>query len=242
MTDTTAAAATPARVTIDDVRSAIEGTDPNQTNASKVRGLLGNRGSFETIQKHLNVLRQEVADAAAPPTSADQAPAMPAEAAQAMWVTAWNAAQVQTLRRSEKLAAERDAALLQLETMSEDITVLTVSSDELAGQLDQAAHAIATVKAAHLADVDRLTADLAAAALAHAELTQELHSTGANLEKARIDAEHAAEMANSGRELMRQELARLTDQIGELKAVIYKRVDTAPTDAADSKPAKTAKG
>ena len=55
------------RVTIDDVRTALEGTDPNQTNASKVRALLGGRGSFETIQKHLGTLRQELATAAAPP-------------------------------------------------------------------------------------------------------------------------------------------------------------------------------
>lgn len=51
------AAASP-RITIDDARTALDDTDPHHTNASKVRTLLGGRGSFETIQKHLNSLRQ----------------------------------------------------------------------------------------------------------------------------------------------------------------------------------------
>jgi hypothetical protein len=140
MTDTTQASASPApssRVTIDDVRTVLEGTDPNLTNASKVRILLGGRGSFETIQKHLNTLRQELATAAAPPVAPDQVPALPAEAAQAMWIAAWTAAQVQTMARAEKLANERDAALLKLETMGQDIAGLVATVDEQAGQLDQ---------------------------------------------------------------------------------------------------------
>ena len=109
----------PARgVSIDEVRAVLAGIDPNQTNASKVRSLLG-RGSFETIQKHLGTLRQELATAAMPPMNVDQAPAMPAEAVAAVWQAAYSAAQVQTLRRVGTLAAERDAALLKLETMGQ---------------------------------------------------------------------------------------------------------------------------
>lgn len=85
MTDTTPTPAVASRVTLDDVRAVLNGTDPHSTNASKVRTLLGGRGSFETIQKHLGTLRQELATAAAPPVSADQVPPMPTEAAAAMW-------------------------------------------------------------------------------------------------------------------------------------------------------------
>ena len=228
-TQTPAPIPTPAaRVTIDDVRTAIGSTDPDQTNASKVRALLGNRGSFETIQKHLNTLRAEIAAAAAPPVSTDAIPALPAEAAQAIWVAAWTAAQVQTMARSEKLATERDAALLKLETMGQDVAGLVAAVDEQTGQLDQAAVAqqavrleeqAATTKWAELAvELDRTKSE-AIAALDHAR--QELT-------KAQSDAAHAAQIAEAGRDLMRQELARLTDQVGELKAALYKRVDTAP--------------
>lgn len=216
------------RVTIDDVRTALEGTDPNQTNASKVRALLGGRGSFETIQKHLGTLRQELATAAAPPIAADQVPALPADAAQAMWVAAWGAAQVQTLRRTERLAAERDAALLKLEAMSQDVAGFVATVDEQAGQLDQAAAAVAAIQAAHLADLDRAQVDQAVAERSRTELAQELERSRAELVKAQADAAHAAELAETGRAMMRSELDRLTDQVVELKAHLYRRADSAP--------------
>lgn len=219
MTDTTQtpASAASSRVTIDDVRTVLEGIDPNSTNASKVRAMLGNRGSFETIQKHLGTLRAELAAAAAPPVAADAVPALPAETAQAMWVAAWAAAQVATLRRTELLASERDAALLKLETMSQDLAGFMATVDEQSAQIDQAAEALAGVQAARLADQEKAAADRAAAVADRAELA-----------KVQAEAAHAAQIADAGRELMRQELARLTDQVGELKAALYKRADAAP--------------
>lgn len=221
-----------ARVTIDDVRTILEGTDPNQTNASKVRALLGGRGSFETIQKHLGTLRAEIAAAALPPVAADQVPALPADAAQAMWVAAWTAAQVQTMARAEKLASERDAALLKLETMGQDLADQVQTMDTQAANLDQAAATVAKVQADHLADLKTAEGNLADASAtagrAIAELTSQRDAAFVELAKAQADAAHAAEIAEAGRELMRQELARLTDQVGELKAALYKRAESAP--------------
>jgi len=220
---------TPAgRVTIDDVRTAIEGTDPNQTNAAKVRALLG-RGSFETIQKHLNTLRQEIAAAALPPVGVDQMPAMPSDVAQAIWFAAWSAAQVQTMKRAEQLAAERDAALLKLETMGQDMAGLLATVDEQAAQLDRAVQAVAKIQADHLAELEKAQADQAAAAIAAGEQSAELERARWELAQEKAAAAHAAELAEAGRELMRQELARLTDQVGELKAALYyKRAESAP--------------
>lgn len=229
MTDTTQTPApAAARVTIDDVRTVIEGTDLNKTNASKVRTLLGNRGSFETIQKHLGTLRAELAAAAAPPVAAAQVPALPADAAQAMWVAAWTAAQVQTMARAEKLSSERDAALLKLETMGQDLADQVQTMDEQASKLDQAAAAVAGVQATHLADLEKAEANQAAAAADRAQVVQELERIRQELAQEKAAAQHAAELAGSGRELMRQELARLTDQIGELKAALYKRAEASP--------------
>ena len=221
MTDTTPTPAFSARLTLDDVRAVLAGTDPNQTNASKVRAMLGNRGSFETIQKHLGTLRAERGTAAAPSVDADQVPALPAEAARAMWAAAWTAAQVQTLRRAEALAAERDAALLKLETMGADITGLVATVDEQAAKLEGAAATATTVQAAHFFEVAKLGAELSAA-------NALIERNRAELDKSRADAAHAAELAESGRLMMREEMARLTDQVGELKANLYKRAKASP--------------
>lgn len=226
MTQTTASA--PSRVTIDDVRMVLAGVNPNQTNGGKVRVLLGGRGSFETIQKHLNTLRQELATASAPPVTADQVPALPTEAAQAIWVAAWTAAQVQTMTRAEKLAAERDSALLKLDTMGQDVAGLVATVDEQTTALDQAAATAAKVQAAHLTDVDRLEADHMLTIGKLDEAKQELERNRTELVKVQADAAHAAELAESGRVMMREELARLTDQVGELKAHLYRRADAAP--------------
>ena len=59
-------------------------------------------------------------------------------------------------------------------------------------------------------------------------MVQELERTRQELATARADAAHAAQIAAAGRELMRQELARLTDQVGELKAALYKRAEAPP--------------
>lgn len=229
MTDTTHAPAHAAsRVTIDDVRTVLAGMDPNRTNASKVRALLGGRGSFETIQKHLNTLRQELATAAAPPVAADAVPTLPADVAQAMWVAAWTAAQVATMRRTETLGTERDTALLKLDAMGQDIVGYVATVDEQAVKLEQTEATVATVQAAHLADIDRLEALHIADLDKWAADLKELERTRQELEKAQAAADHAAQIAEAGRELMRQELARLTDQVGELKAALYKRADAAP--------------
>lgn len=66
------------------------------------------------------------------------------------------------------------------------------------------------------------------AAADRAQLAQELERTRQELAQARADAQHAAQIAEAGRELMRQELARLTDQVGELKAALYKRAEAPP--------------
>ena len=65
----------------------------------------------------------------------------------------------------------------------------------------------------------------------------ELERARQELEKAQADAAHAAEIAAAGRELMRQELARLTDQVGELKAALYKRAEAPPAVVVNPSPA-----
>ena len=114
-------------------------------------------------------LRAELAAAAMSPVPAGQVPALPTEAAQVIWVAAWTAAQVQVMARAEKLAAERDAALLQLETMNQDVVGLVSTVDEQSAALDQAAAAAAVAAAAQTrADAEAQAQACTAAAAAGA--------------------------------------------------------------------------
>ena len=112
--------------------------------------------------------------------------------------------------------------------MGQDVAGLVATVDEQAEQIDQAAQAVAKIQADHLEDLEKVKADQETAAAHAAKLANELEQVRAELAKGRADAVHAAELADSGRAMMRAELDRLTDQVGELKAHLYKRADSAP--------------
>jgi len=220
-----AAASQATRITIDDVRQAIEGIDPNETNASKIRAMLG-RGSFETIQRHLNTIRKE--NAPEPLTDIDQVPEMPKEAAQAMWTTAVQAAQVAVLSRTERLAAERDDALAHVEVIDGDMAELLDTLDKQAGTLAEVT--------AKLDEADTKSTDMAALFNAEKETMQtqiqtmetQIKTLASELEKEKTNAVHGAAIYESNLALMRSEVARLNNEVGELKSHLYKRLDTTP--------------
>lgn len=218
-------------VTMDEVRALVGDTDPNQMSSPKMRALLGNRGSFDTIGKFLKVLCAERALALHPPIEPGSMPTMPVEAANAMWTAAWTAAQVATLTRMENLAAERDAALLKLGTQSRESESLVVALDEQTAQLEQAVAEIARTaemaNKSHEADIDKL----AATQKELAETKLAASTAAAALAKVEADAAHAAEMAEQGRAMMREELSRLTDQVGELKSHLYQRASLSISSA-----------
>ena len=233
----TVAAPSSGNVTIEEIRAIIGDTDPNEISSPKLRELLGKRGSYETIGKFLKALRAEHALKLNPPIESGAMPALPVEAANAIWGAAWTAAQVSTLTRMEKLAAERDAALVKLDAQSIDIEGLVIAVDEQTVQLEQAAAEAASAAEAHQAEINAMNAvhqeyvdklEATQKELAENKLAASMAATSAaaTLAKVQTDAAHAAEMAEQGRAMMREELARLTDQVGELKSHLYKRAES----------------
>ena len=233
---------TPAgRVTLDEVRRVLAdaGINPGQTNAGRVRVLLGNRGSQETIQKALIALRreqeqeQQQADLA---DLSDSAPPVPADLdlagmLGAIWQSAHGKAQAQMLRRIERTGGERDRAVAarataeaDLESSSRDIDESRAAAAEAQAEAQQAQQALAQAQQQQ-----------AAAAAAHAEALAQAQQAAAALEQQmqqeRAAAASAAALAEAGRDLMRQELSRLTDQVGELKAHLYKRAEASAATA-----------
>ena len=247
-TQTPAAAATATgggRVTLDEVRRVLAdaGINPGQTNAGRVRVLLGNRGSQETIQKALIALRreqeqeQQQADLADLSDSAP-APPVPAELTgmltgmlAAAWQSAHGITQAQMLRRIERTGGERDRAVAarataeaDLESSSRDIDESRAAAAAAQAEAQQAQQALAQAQQQQ-----------AAAAAAHAEALAQAQQAAAALEQQmqqeRAAAASAAALAEAGRDLMRQELSRLTDQVGELKAHLYKRAEASAATA-----------
>ena len=76
-------------VTFDDVAHALGDLDPGHTNAAKLRETLG-RGSFATIQKHLDRLR--ASKAAQEPAPGSEVPSAPADVLVTLWSAAYRAA------------------------------------------------------------------------------------------------------------------------------------------------------
>lgn len=113
-------------ITLADVRHALADTDPNSTNAGALREVIG-RGSYATIQKHLDAIRAERATVV--PVAPGSTPAPPADAVAAIWGASWAQAQMLTLGRLEAVTAERDAAQALAETLSKDISTLVSEID-----------------------------------------------------------------------------------------------------------------
>jgi len=240
MTTDTQTTAPAGRVTLDEVRRVLAdaGIDPAQTNAGRVRVLLGNRGSQETIQRALIALRQEQEqeqEQAEMAELSDSTPPIPAELTNmltgsvlgALWQCAHGLTQAQMLRRIERTAGERDRAGAARATAEADLESLSRDIDESRAAADEAQAALAAAQA----EIQSIRQQQQAQATAHAAALAEVQ--GQMQEQARVHVQEqeraaaAAALADAGRDLMRHELSRLTDQIGELKAALYARAAAA---------------
>lgn len=201
-------------ITLADVRATLADTDPSRTNASALRAILG-RGSFATIQKHLDAIRAERAPVL--PGALAVVPAAPKEALEALWTAAWGAAQSMTLGRLESLSAQRDAAQALAAAQAQDVTALAADVDMLTDKL-------ATV-------TEQATLAAAAAANAQAQAQAMTAAQAAELSKARAEidrvtqaAAHAAELAMRDaqikEQMMQSAMNHLIDQVAELKSLL----------------------
>lgn len=212
------------RVTREDVLAALGDTDPNRTNASAIRAILG-RGGNTTIQKLLDEIR---AERAAPPVALDTAapPAAPTALVDAIWSAAWSHAQTLTFARLDRTAAERDQLKASMEVLTSDHEALLADVDELREALAKSEAAIAEqiesegVKLDAVGEhVQQLSAQLALAQTEVASLRQQLEQAA---ELARRDAELKDAAHQRDRE-------HLMDQVAELKALLYRRAPDAPS-------------
>ena len=209
-------------ITIDDVRLALGESDPSTTNANKIRQIIG-RGGFTTIQKHLEALRAECAPAVlgAPPP----APPAPKEVLEALWTTAWSAAQVMTLGRLERLTAQRDAAQALAAAQGADI-------EALSQQIDAGEEALSVMTAQRYAAINALESEQAQHAQVLAQTAQQFADYKAQAQGDIAAAAAAAELAKRDAQIAMQTLQAELDkryaEAGELRSLIAHLVPAAP--------------
>jgi hypothetical protein len=208
------APANTAPLTFDDVAQALGDSDPSSTNASKLRAILG-RGSFGTIQKHLDTIRAQRAKASQP-AEVTKTPDAPPELL-SMWGAAVAVAVAQVRTRLDGVVQERDSLAQALASARGDV-------EALAGELEGA-----TVRAeAAATDMAQQVAQLQAEAAQHAQALQAQEQAAAALQ-AKLSQQVAEGLqqvqvselqARLGAQALQTTIDRLTDQVGELKSLL----------------------
>jgi Plasmid replication region DNA-binding N-term. len=170
---------TTGRISIEDTIAALDslGVAAKDTNASAVREKLG-RGSFQTIQKHLDTLRTQQSVQAAPDAPIE----IPKEALQHLWNAAIADARAHLALRVEKLTAERDNAIQQATQATLDRTAAQEALDSLENQhrvllreaesaqveLADLQHQMETLKADHRNQIEIMVATFSETAIREA--------------------------------------------------------------------------
>ena len=206
---------TTAPITFEDVVAAVGQSDPAQTNASKVRALLG-RGSFGTIQKHLEKLRTQRIQAEQP--EAAPIPPAPAELLQ-MWGAAVAVATSQVRTRLDGVVQERDSLARELQSARGDVQGLTDELERIGERLEvaeeMASQAVALQQSGELSKAQSL-------ASMHEAHTAEIDAMRTELEAVKHAADVARLEAKLGAQALQSTLERLTDQVGELKSLLHR--------------------
>lgn len=210
----TESATTVGPVTLDDVRAALGDLDPSATNSGALRRVLG-RGSFTTIQKHLDLIRQELAAPALEALGA--APEVPRELVQALWSAAWMAAQARTagaLAQAQAQAAQQTAAL----------AVARADAEAAQVEVDQMGQALAAAQALVAQQADQAAQELAVQQHAAQELAaqQVLELATLRQDLAIVKQAQALELARSQavEATLRGELDRQISQLADLRAAL----------------------
>jgi hypothetical protein len=214
-------------ITRADVVSALGDTDPRSTNAGALREVLG-RGSFATIQKHLDAIRLErlVSDT---PVPATDTPPTPPEV-EALWSAAYGLALASVRFRLDSVVVQRDALTSAVLTARSDVSALTAALESLAasaetsaaraGQLEGLLSELSVQSSAALASAAAAAALELAAATAAAQAVEE--RLGRELELLRHEAEVEALKAQAALQALQSALDRQSDHLADFKSALRK--------------------
>lgn len=200
-------------VTFDDVVNALGETDPSGTNASKLRAVIG-RGSFATIQKHLDTIRAQRVKASQP--AEVKTPDAPSELL-SMWGAAVAVAVAQVRTRLDSVVQERDTLAQALASARGDVEALARELEGSTARADAAAadmaQQVAQLQAETAQHAHALQAQEQAAAAQHAKLSAQVSEALQQVQVSELQAK-------LGAQALQTTIDRLTDQVGELKSLL----------------------
>lgn len=207
-------------VTIDDVRIALGDTDPAKTNANAVRSIIG-RGSFATIQRHLETLRAE--SVATVNNEQVQTPKAPADLINQIWSAAWAAAE-------NSVNKQLSTALLQIDALQNQLSALKADRDSLLVAADDAEQAATEARS------------LASDAVEHQRQLREAYENLQKRHEAELSNEKATQAAmlhehqlaqahwETERVTLKAELDRVIDRLAETKSLLHEKQQASIND------------
>jgi len=206
-------------VTLEDVRAVIESDPSAAKSCVRIREALG-RGSFATIQRHLETLR---AAAAKPEPVPNEIPPVPEDvkrSLKAFWDHAVLTTTVDLQAQMLRCIAERDSAQkaatvagADWERMAGDLDAAQAAAQQAQAALESAQQMLKEQTVAHTEALTRLNREMQEQAAAHA----------AALERERRASELSAAKADAAHQALRGELDRRLQMIVDLKAALLSR-------------------
>ena len=203
-------------VGFEDVRAALGEQDPAGTNAGALRRILG-RGSLSTIQRHLDALRAQAVQPAAP--EAGEVPKPPADLLQGLWAHAWAAAQAMVQTALSTAQAKAESLAVALGMAQQDAVAAQSEADQARDELGAVVARLEGLDGQHKAAIDQIQAAHQEQVLAlRAGLSDARHDAEqARNELAVAQARHAADLA-----VLRGELDRQVSQLADLRAALQR--------------------
>jgi len=213
----------------------VEPIDPFETNAKKVRGIIGSGGQG-TIQKHLETIRENSIKSKIESldNSESVVPNAPKDLVESLWSSAWKSAQVATLSRIERLTVERDGLQLKTGAQENDINELTANVDELEEIIQNNTDDFEKLAENNLKEIELINSE---SEKLNAELQEKVNSAEDEIEKIKVslidaerkiddlkkDALHKEELSISNEKLvkatMQSTIDHLNEKVSELKAM-----------------------
>jgi len=181
-------------ITIDDIRQVLAGDDeseplnPLNTNAHAIREILG-RGSFGTIQKHLETIRNELTNTSEGEQEHSELPAPDGVVAD-LWKSACLMAQAHLLKRCDVLNTDRDRLREELELSVSDYQTALEEIDHLENTIEQKDNELAEAVAV-AEEIEVLMGKLEEAHAQNATLTALIERTIGNSETDKPEAQAA---------------------------------------------------
>lgn len=215
-------------ITYEDVVLALGDSNPVKTNAGALRLKLG-RGSFATIQRHLETIRGEREKTAKAVTVLRDTPPAPPEV-MGIWNQAYSAAVAQVRERLDAIVEQRERLVENEKNARDDIAALTTAIESLEAEATTAAASAVSLEQQTAASAEKAALELSTV-LAKAARALQYEKDSAKAMQALLsdklsEALHKGEIeelkSQAAIQTLQAALDRLVGQLADFKSALHK--------------------